>query len=390
MKIRKFVARDYQTAIGCAKKEMGPDAIILHTRQIKKGGWLGFFLPARVEITVALDDTLQVNTDKGRTPFIKEQGTVPLNKPVSPKPLSLPEETQLLAEMQSMRSLMAEIKAKMYEVEIIKGMSEQVQCFYENLVKSHVDRELALKIASSVETRLPKEKAYDQDWAREVCLHTLQEFIKEAQPIETKSEKKGRLVFFVGPTGVGKTTTIAKLAANMTFLERKNVALITMDTYRVSAPEQLRTFAEIIGIPISVVFDPQEMKEAINRYREKDIIFVDTAGRSPHNEEHMGELRRFVQEAQPEETILVLSATTDSSDLIATYYKFSTLRVDKLIFTKLDETYNYGQIFNALYEIKRPIAYLTNGQSVPDDIQVPDPLELAKLLLRRENNERSS
>lgn len=186
----------------------------------------------------------------------------------------------------------------------------------------------------------------------------------------------------VGPTGVGKTTTIAKLAANMSFLEGKEVALITLDTYRVSAAQQLRTFADIIGIPISVVFNPQDLGEAIKQYQKKDIIFVDTAGRSPYKDEHMGELQDFIEAANPDETILVLSVTTDSRDLINIYQQFNLIGVDKIIFTKLDESCNYGRILNTIYHIRKPIAYLTTGQNVPDDIEVPDTLELARTLLR--------
>lgn len=192
------------------------------------------------------------------------------------------------------------------------------------------------------------------------------------------------IVFMVGPTGVGKTTTIAKLAANLTFLDNKSVALITLDTYRVSAAEQLRTFAEIIGIPISVVFNPADMMLAIEQYRERDLIFVDTAGRSPYNSEQMEELREFIDIARPDETILVMSVNTNNNDLINIYQSFQSIGVDKLIFTKLDETCSYGTILNVLHETKKPIAYFTTGQNVPDDIEVPDSLRLAQMLLRRD------
>ncbi|WP_054694387.1 GTPase [Syntrophomonas palmitatica] len=188
----------------------------------------------------------------------------------------------------------------------------------------------------------------------------------------------------VGPTGVGKTTTIAKLAANMTFLENRDIGLITLDTYRISAAEQLRTFAEIIGISISVVFNPADLCHAIDKFKNKDLIFVDTAGRSPYNRQQMEELKEFVQVAKPDETILVLSITTESSDLINMYQEFSTVGIDKVIFTKLDETRHYGPIINVIQEINKPIAYFTTGQNVPDDIEVPNSFKLAHLLLRRD------
>ena len=392
MKIKKYVARDFKTAIQRAKEEMGRDAIILHTRQVKKGGILGLLYPPRVEITVVVDDKLQVNTDR-----LRSGNTTGVPAAVKPEIAASIDtisainssensarEDAVLHEIQKMKNLMTDIKSRMYEVEVIKGMPEQVQQFYETLINNNVDRDIALKVINSVATRLPKDGISDDAWARDVCLHTLQEVIQQVQPIQVKAERKGMIVFLVGPTGVGKTTTIAKLAANLTFLDSKSVALITLDTYRVSAAEQLRTFAEIIGIPISVVFTPTDLMLAIEQYREKDLIFVDTAGRSPYNSDQMEELREFVNIARPDETILVMSVTTDNNDLINIYQRFQSIGVDKLIFTKLDEAYNYGSILNALYEIKKPIAYFTTGQNVPDDIEVPDALRLAQRLLRRD------
>jgi flagellar biosynthesis protein FlhF len=281
---------------------------------------------------------------------------------------------------------MADIKEKMYEVDLIKGISEPVQALYDRLTKSNVDKAIALQIASSIESRLPGEKCTDINWIRDVCLHTVQEYLSDIKPINLDDNKreKARVVVMVGPTGVGKTTTIAKLAANMAFIDARKVAFITLDTYRVSAAEQLRTFAEIIGVPIKVVFNPIDLEEAINEYRDKDIIFIDTAGRSPYNQEHMEELDQFMRIARPDETILVLSITTNSSDLLKIYDRFNMVGVDKLIFTKLDETNSYGHIINVLNAIKKPVAYFTNGQSIPDDIEVPEPLDIAKMVLGKD------
>ena len=394
MKIKKYVARDFKTAIQRAKEEMGREAIILHTRQIKKGGILGLLYPPRVEITVVVDDKLQVNTDRYRLESVpgKTAATTEISASsdtINPTSSTNSRETssredEMLLEMQKMKHLMSDIKSRMYEVEVIKGIPEQVQQFYKTLIINNVDREIAFKVVNSVASRLPKDGISDDVWARDVCLHTLQEVIQQAQPIQVKPGGKGMIVFMVGPTGVGKTTTIAKLAANLTFLDNKSVALITLDTYRVSAAEQLRTFAEIIGIPISVVFNPADMMLAIEQYRERDLIFVDTAGRSPYNSEQMEELREFIDIARPDETILVMSVNTNNNDLINIYQSFQSIGVDKLIFTKLDETCSYGTILNVLHETKKPIAYFTTGQNVPDDIEVPDSLRLAQMLLRRD------
>lgn len=389
MIIKKFVARDFKTAIKQAKEEMGRDAIILHTSQVRKGGILSFFFRPQVEITVAMDDSLKVSSDKARKmPLIPVSDSLVRKS----KPVELPtaegetdtREKELLEELQRMKQIMTDVKLKMYEVEFIKGMSENVQFFYEILINNKVEKDLALKIVNSVEARLPGDKSSDESWAQDVCLHTLQEYFSEAKPISLSNGEKGKLVFLVGPTGVGKTTTIAKLAANLAFSEGKEVALITLDTYRVSAAEQLRTYAEIIDIPISIVFNSLDLEAAIKQFEDKDVVFVDTAGRSPHHEEHMEELRQFIEIAKPDEIILVLSVTTDSNDLKNIYRKFNTIGIDKVIFTKLDETCSYGQILNTINEFEKPIAYLTTGQNVPDDIETPDPLYLAKMLLRKD------
>lgn len=383
MKIKRYVARDYKSAIRQAKEEMGRDAIILQTRQIKRNGMLGWFTAPQVEITVAMDDSLQVHTDRIR----KQPGS---SRPAAETVIKIDEnaasvnERELIEEIKRMNDLMGDMRTRLYEVENIKGLCEAVQVFYGSLTENRVKREIAMQIAVSVESRLPRSNGVDSRWAKEVCLHTLREYVQDISPIKLDGKKKGNLVFIVGPTGVGKTTTIAKLAANMTFLDGKSTALITLDTYRISAAEQLRTFADIMGIPISVVFTVAEMREAVNKYREKDIVFVDTAGRSPYNDEQMDELSQYVNIAQPDETILVMSVTTDSNDLIDIYHQFEDIGIDKLIFTKLDETSTYGQMLNAIYEIKKPIAYLTTGQNVPDDIEIPDSLSLARMFLGKE------
>lgn len=390
MIIKKFVAKDFKEALRQAKREMGSDAIILYTNKVKRGGILSFLFSPQVEITVAVDEKLQVNSDRMRKTLSSaaagsEGSTADIPQPDennTAKIIASTEPGELLEELHTMKNLINDVKDKIYEIEQIKGISGEVQVFYETLLNNQVEKELALKIVNRVESRLSPNSKEDELWVRDLCLRTIQEYINDIKPIELRPQKKGVLVFMVGPTGVGKTTTIAKLSANMSFLESKEVALITLDTYRVSAAQQLRTFAEIIGIPISVVFNPQDLGEAIKSFQEKDIIFVDTAGRSPYKDDHMEELHEFIKVANPDETILVLSVTTDNRDLINIYQQFNNIGVDKIIFTKLDESYNYGKILNAIYYIRKPIAYLTNGQNVPDDIEVPDALELARRLLR--------
>jgi flagellar biosynthesis protein FlhF len=200
----------------------------------------------------------------------------------------------------------------------------------------------------------------------------LEDEIKVTGPLKTASDKC-RLVALVGPTGVGKTTTIAKLAANYRLREKKRVGLITVDTYRVAAVEQLRTYADIIDLPMEVVATPREMREAVQRMRNLDLVLMDTAGRSPRDEIKIQELRSLLAEAEADDVLLVLSVTAGTKSLVATAERFAEVGTTALVLTKLDEATSLGHLVALTRQCRLPISYLTDGQNVPDDIQVAQP-----------------
>ena len=191
-----------------------------------------------------------------------------------------------------------------------------------------------------------------------------------------------RTVALIGATGVGKTTTLAKIAARFVLEKGVKAALITADTYRISAVEQLKTYSDIIGLPLEIVYTPQELKVALHKHRDKDLLLIDTAGRSQHNEYQMKELQEFLAVDKRIEKHLVMSATTKSRDAADILEKFSVCNPDRVIFTKTDETSSVGLILNLLRDKEIALSYLTNGQSVPDDIIPATPAQLAELLLR--------
>jgi flagellar biosynthesis protein FlhF len=199
------------------------------------------------------------------------------------------------------------------------------------------------------------------------------------------SAGEGRVVALVGPTGVGKTTTIAKLAANYRLRENKTVGLITVDTYRIAAVEQLRTYAEIIDLPMEVVSTPREMREAIVRMKSLDLVLMDTAGRSPRDDVRIQELKAMLAEANPAEVHLVLSAVGGAKSLTTIAERFATVGTTAMIITKLDEVTGLGNLLPVVRGCRLPISYVTDGQNVPDDIQVAQKQTLASQILGRTN-----
>lgn len=222
---------------------------------------------------------------------------------------------------------------------------------------------------------------YDSPEAHKALSEYLHGALKTGTGIGLK-DGRPKIVALIGTTGVGKTTTIAKIAAQFVLEKGVSVALITADTYRISAVEQLRTYSDIIGLPLEIVYSPAELKTALRKHRDKKLILIDTAGRSQNNEHQMQELKDFLAEEAAIEKHLVMSATTKERDAEKILEAFSACRPDRLLFTKTDETDSVGVIVNLLFERRLALSYLTNGQSVPDDIEPARPEILAKLLLR--------
>jgi flagellar biosynthesis protein FlhF len=193
-------------------------------------------------------------------------------------------------------------------------------------------------------------------------------------------------VALVGPTGVGKTTTIAKLAAHYRLKEKRSVGLITVDTYRIAAVEQLRTYADIIDLPMQVVSTPHEMREAVRRMDNLELVLMDTAGRSPKDDVKIRELRAFLSEAGADEVHLVLSSVGNPKTMEQTALRFAPVGTTALLLTKLDEASGLGNLLPLVRRCKLPLSYLTNGQNVPDDIETADPQRLSRLMIEKDGN----
>jgi flagellar biosynthesis protein FlhF len=213
----------------------------------------------------------------------------------------------------------------------------------------------------------------------------LSRFVASVLKVAAPSSKANfqKVLAFVGPTGVGKTTTLAKLAARFSLVERRKVALITADTYRIAATEQLRTYGRIMGIPVEVADSAEDVGNLLAKYKNSDLVLLDTAGRSPSSDEQLEELKRFIARSQADEIHLVLSATTKYFDMIRIIERFgAAVPINRMIFTKLDETRYYGAFLNLMNNFQIPLSFYATGQNVPDDLEVPEPESLAERITK--------
>jgi flagellar biosynthesis protein FlhF len=360
-----------EEAISKVKSDLGPEAIILHTRKLQRSWPMSLLRNSTVEITAALDVNLMDNDDAGN------------NKNASPKEAL----SNVLEErLDVMHSEMEEIKT------LIKTIADQLTdplfqevpaCFldiYESLLSNKVDDDIAKKLMKSVQEQLTTAELANPDILRDRTMAEIAKSLPIASPIHVDSDKQ-KVIALIGPTGAGKTTTIAKLAARHCLYEGKRAVLISADTYRIAAVEQLKTYAEIIGAPIEIIFNNQDAREAIEAHSDKDIVFIDTAGRSPLNENQMSELAGLINVCNPDEVHLVLSVTTKLSDQMSAVNRFSVVPLNRIIFTKLDESKTLGTMLNIANRVKVPISYITVGQNVPEDIKIAEPQKLANLIL---------
>ncbi len=261
-------------------------------------------------------------------------------------------------------------------------MPEQLFDLYLNLIQREVADEMAREMMQKLRKTMTGDQLLHADLVRRKLVEVMDSMICTAGPICRNLDGSARVVTLIGPTGVGKTTTIAKIAANLKLRQNKKVGLITIDTYRIGAVDQLRMYARIIDVPLKVVLTPADLKEAVDSMRsDMDVVLIDTAGRSQTDELKLQELKAFLDAAGPDETHLVLSSTAHHSHMLSAAEKFKTLGVDRLIITKLDEAISFGVLLSVMRKMETSISYITTGQDVPEDIEVGNSRRLARLLL---------
>jgi flagellar biosynthesis protein FlhF len=342
MQIKRFEASDMQEAMRQVKETLGPEAIILSTKTLRRPASPPRMpQPSRVEVVAATDH------------------------PVTKKPQPAPKITPLvLPRLETQGSSAYPLENPFLQKMLSAGISPE---FVRELAK-----DLRGWKAESRQERNP-----------ESCLHYLRWKLMDAGEVTGPETEGAKIWSFIGPTGVGKTTTLAKLAAHFSLRLAQRITLVTIDTYRIGAVDQLKTYARILGLPLEIATGREEFQEILWNHRDQDWVLVDTAGRNPYSREQLEELKDILTVDPPVENHLVLSATTKDFDLAQVVQRFSLLPIRSYIFTKLDETDEYTSLFNQLLRFKRPLSYLTNGQKVPEDIELATKEKVASLVLNR-------
>lgn len=391
MIIKKFQAKTEKAAVEAAKKELGANVVIMNVRNVKKKGLFVSLKPAQVEVTVALEEELENNFSKKmeRAVQIEEPKETAEKKSIKSKQSKEDAHTEKVIEekLESLHSLIEQQLTKENETDTDSDQEPDdkivtfVKLIYNTLLKNEVNEKYANELTGEVE-KLNKPNA-TLDY---VLANIYQRMIlKFGQPrFISPAEKKPKIVFFIGPTGVGKTTTIAKIASKYKVNEKKKIALLTTDTYRIAAAEQLRTYANILDTPFRVIYTTDEMLKAVKDFMSFDYIFVDTAGHSHQNEkqrENMSSFLTCLKEDVEREIYLVLSATTKYTDLLNIADAYSQFTNYRLIFTKLDETSSLGNLLNLRLYTGADLSYVTCGQDVPNDIERFNPQTTVKKLL---------
>jgi flagellar biosynthesis protein FlhF len=452
-------------ALAQIRTDLGKDAVILNTKEIRSGGFLGLFSKKKIEV-IAATDALGKADSRPKTAPIQRAGAtqsaapvavleqpraskadraadllesierlagkeqarlepepmprpvVPLSlgaaaygskaslSPAAPAPIPAPApaaepaasfkpvesrrkmeealpEDPVLSELRAMKQMM---KSLSQTGSAIPEPHPVLAALEARLLEQEVLPELAKEVVRTIEEALAdEEEGMTPVRVASLATEKLKEILGDhpRKPLQPET----RIAHFVGPTGVGKTTTIAKLAAEQVLRHRRKVGFITSDTYRIAAVEQLKTYATILGIPLEVVFSPQDLKKAFDNLKDCDIVFMDTAGRNFRNEMYVSELNALLQGGPRSETFLVLSLTMKYKDMKAVAENFSRFMLDKVLLTKKDETETFGPILNLLHEYPLALSYMTTGQNVPDDFNVVSEDELIALILGEQADE---
>ncbi len=434
MQVKVFEAPDMASGLRQIRRELGPDALILSTKTIKNGK-LGLLGKHSLEITAAIDTpwpekrspasaasraaaetaytrNKEIRNDIEETasslPPISFEPVVPVPAPSAttvkttdaPAPdATTAEAPALRQEVDELRSLVKNLAGEISRLGVkeppaprpvrrsaTQSLEEKLRCsrsgnrVEEILLSQGVDAEASRIISAYAGERLNTADFDDQEKIYAFLHETIADILTVSPPDFEATEAQKRIAL-VGPTGVGKTTTLAKIAARYLATRSNSICFITIDTYRIAAVEQLKVYGEIMHLPVEVVLTPQQLRDALAKHSQKELILIDTAGRSPRDALSIEEIRTFLAPDLAIESHLVLSATTRDNELMETFAQFKDIPVTNTIFTKIDECTSFGALLNMQVQNGSPYSYITNGQRVPEDITEADPEQLAQLII---------
>ena len=398
MNLRTFSAPTFAQAMALVKSEMGPNAVIMHTRTVPRRKWLGLRRKEVVEIVAGNGLNVAPRRRPGQTPTTQVKAAGGSPRPAA-KPQAAPHPgRELLDTPAASRAIMMSISSEIRDLrstleDLVRRTKKDAAPLvpdhlfdhYTHLIQNQVAEELATDMVRQLQT-FRVDQLQQESFVREKLVEQVERMIPASGGLQRKKDTGPHVVVLIGPTGVGKTTTLAKLAANLKLREDKRVGLITLDTYRIAAIDQLRRYAELIGSPLKVANSSEEMADAVAGMSNCEFVLIDTAGRSPADTMKLNELRGMLEAANPDEVHLVLSSTASQSCIEFAVERFSTVRVDKIIFTKLDEAVHVGVVLNVVRKVNKALSYVTTGQNVPDDIEVGKGSRLAQLILGKGNS----
>ena len=430
MRVKRYVVDSMPDALEKIRIDLGKDAIILNSKPIRTGGLFGLFTKQRIEVVAAVDDkgaeraasaspasqpdpsalpqtgsyaakqayqkaatvTAGQATAESEPPGIDTRLTHEATADSARQAASRPDHSQAkrapsMAAAADSKQLADEVRdmRQVFDKLLVNGLSSQlppaIQAVQAHLVRQEVAEEVTADIIRQVLLHGEPSAQWTEEEAKRAAARIIAERVEQASPMPSRIESGVRYAFFFGPTGVGKTTTIAKLAADSMLKDKRRIGFITADTYRIAAVEQLKTYANILNVPLEVIFSPKEIVQAMERLSGCDLIFVDTAGRNFRNDEYVQGIRELLRHDADCLNFLVLSLTAKYSDIKAIIRNFDDVPVSRVIFTKADETEAYGAMLNVAYETSLPFSYITTGQNVPDDIVAATPALVANMIM---------
>ncbi|MCH5377606.1 MAG: flagellar biosynthesis protein FlhF [Planctomycetes bacterium] len=391
MEVKTFRASSMQEALQQIRSTLGPDAAVIEAREVGSSFMRWLTGARQVEVMASADIDVPTRLPE-QAPAADRFHPGPPTSALAPEP-SMPSASSspfgtdyrsrfreaILRETDDLHSLVAQLSHRPAARELPDALFH----LFTDLIDAEIDEELARELVERVHENATERELDDVRQVKNRVAQAIESELRVSGPIQVPAFGT-HVVALVGPTGVGKTTTIAKLAANFRLRDQRRVGLITVDTYRIAAVDQLRTYADIIDLPMEVVSTPREMREAVERLSGLELVLVDTAGRSPRDDVKIQELKSMLAEAGADEVHLVLSGVASARNLASTARQFAAVGVTALLPTKLDEASGYGNLLSVVRSSGLPLSYVTHGQNVPDDIAPADGRKLTRMMLGME------